>query len=91
MANPDPEHIDVMLEIADALGGRVRDDELQSFRTVTDTYLHPDDEAALDAFHAFNRRGVQRKRRMDLAWWCVRGGALILLAAGSLSVWLHGR
>lgn len=88
MANPTRAELDIMLRVAHALGGRVRDDGFRTFRTATDTWIHPDDEVARSASIDLNRAHVQRKWRMDRVWWCVRGGALLLLVAGAASAWL---
>jgi hypothetical protein len=43
-SNPDERTIQLMLELAEALGARVRGDELETYRTVNETFIHPDDE-----------------------------------------------
>jgi hypothetical protein len=40
---PEPDVIAVMIRLADALGGRVRGDEFETYRTPEDAYDHPDD------------------------------------------------
>jgi hypothetical protein len=42
--NPEDDEIQVLIDIASQLGARVRGDEFETFRTPTDTYVHPDDK-----------------------------------------------
>lgn len=41
--NPDDATLRLLLELAAPLGARVRGDELETYRTVDETYVHPDD------------------------------------------------
>lgn len=85
--DPLPADIDVMLMTARALGGRVVGEDFQTFRTATDTYLHADDKAGHDAANAVNHAFLQRKRRIDMVRWCIRGGALAVLVLGLVLTW----
>jgi hypothetical protein len=42
-SNPDDALLALMLDLARELGGRVRDEALQTYRSGTETYVHPDD------------------------------------------------
>lgn len=88
MKNPEPTDIDIMLEIAGALGGRVRNDDLETFRTPTEVYVHADDQAAHDAAWAITRDFLQKKRRTDRIWWMLRVGGLLIFILGVLATWL---
>lgn len=54
--NPSEETIKQMLLIAEHLHARVRGDELETYRTPTETYLHPDDAEE----HKSSREEVDR-------------------------------
>lgn len=45
-SNPDAESLRKMLALAERLGGRVRGDELETYRSPDEAYLHPDDAEA---------------------------------------------
>lgn len=67
--NPSNDTVTSMLALAKHLGARVRGDELETYRTANDTYLHPDDaekneesEADLQAW----------RRREQLKLWTIR-------------------
>lgn len=47
--NPGDQLLARMIELAGLLGARVRGDQLETYRTVDDTYLHPDDQALYDS------------------------------------------
>jgi hypothetical protein len=44
--NPSHEGLAAMIKLAAALGGRVRGDEFETYRTVDEVYDHPDDQPA---------------------------------------------
>jgi hypothetical protein len=54
--NPTEATIEQMLLIAEHLKARVRGDEFETYRTPTDTYLHPDDAEK----YAKSRKEVER-------------------------------
>jgi hypothetical protein len=64
--NPDDETVQWMLELASALGARVRGDELETYRTVDESYLHPDDRELLRASEEESRAMRRRNRRWQL-------------------------
>jgi hypothetical protein len=45
--NPDEETLAFMVSFASELGARVRGDEFETYRTVDETYVHPDDAKLL--------------------------------------------
>lgn len=44
-STPSGAFLELMIELADLLGARVRGDELETYRTLDDVYQHPDDAA----------------------------------------------
>jgi len=61
--NPDERLLEAMIELARLLGARVRNDDFETFRSLDECYLHPDDrEAALAA----GRPGRSAPRRARL-------------------------
>ncbi len=61
-SNPDERTLRVMLELAVSLGARVRGDELETYRSVKETYVHPDDEEAVRIARSTSRRMPWRTR-----------------------------
>lgn len=47
--NPGEPLVEAMIELAGHLGARVRNDDFETLRSLTDSYLHPDDRAERDA------------------------------------------
>lgn len=47
--NPDEKTLAFMVSFASSLGARVRGDEFETYRTVHETYLHPDDAKLVQA------------------------------------------
>lgn len=45
--NPTEEAIRAMIPLAESMNARVRGDEFETYRTVDDTYLHPDDRSQM--------------------------------------------
>lgn len=79
-----------MLELADELGARLRDNALRTDKTADETYRHPDDQAAVIRLRAAIRksrkldRTLQRPRRGALRTAMLVGAA----AAVALSAWI---
>lgn len=78
--NPDDDAIEQMIALADALGARVRGDEGETYRSLDDSYTHPDDEEA----HRATAASLDRWRRRERRTWIVRGivVALLVILAG---------
>jgi len=80
----DPGHdtLQWMIDLADELGGRVRDHTLKTYRTASDTYLHPDDEGArvqlANAIRQARRidKSPARARVYSSIWWAAIAFAL---------------
>ncbi|HYD59499.1 MAG TPA: hypothetical protein VEC35_04055 [Noviherbaspirillum sp.] len=77
--NPSDETITSMIALANHLHARVRGDEFETYRTVDETYLHPDDaqekaeaDASVDAL-------IRRTRRKQWLFNAVLFGTLISL------------
>lgn len=64
--NPDERLVEAMIELAGHLGARVRNDDFETLRSLTDSYVHPDDRAERDAAIAAARapRTMARGRRV---------------------------
>ena len=78
--NPDDATLALMLELAAAMGARVRGDELETYRTVDETYQHPDDRAEIEAAQREARENVRRTRRRQWALNAAIFGAFVLFA-----------
>jgi hypothetical protein len=77
--NPTEATLSVMLQFATHLGARVRGDELETYRTPTETYLHPDDAAAKDEGKRDTRALIRRTRLKSLALHAAIFGSFALL------------
>lgn len=77
--NPDDAALERMLALAAALGARVRGDEGETYRSLDDTYAHPDDEDDRRAAAAATQAWKRKERRI----WIVRGVAVALLAVAA--------
>lgn len=60
--NPSEDTLTAMIAFAGHLGARVRGDELETYRTATETYLHPDDTEAKAHSSAKTRALIRRAR-----------------------------
>jgi hypothetical protein len=78
--NPDDTTLECMIALAGVLGARVRGDEGETYRSLDDTYAHPDDEDDRRAAAAVSAQWARRERRI----WIFRGivVALLVIAAG---------
>lgn len=90
---PGEPFVALMIELAGYLGARVRGDEWETYRSVDDTYLHPDDEVERDLAHT--RRDGQAESglvhspgpRREARWRIVVDGALIVAGIVALSLY----
>lgn len=65
--NPEPEHIGYLIEFAKKLGGRVRGDQLETYKSAYETYAHPDDDLLSRRAKELSRATkINRKRRQIL-------------------------
>jgi hypothetical protein len=87
--NPDEASLQIMLNIADQLGARVRGDELETYRTLDDTFIHPDDQAEHDRARGAVRALRLRTRLRALAFHAVP--VALALMAGLVVSRLTGR
>jgi hypothetical protein len=85
--NPDEATLDGMCELASLLGARVRGDELETYRSSSDVYLHPDDaDARAEALKTTKEIVRQTKRRSFVVHFCIFGTLLLLgILAGTCS------
>lgn len=63
---PGREEIAFLLKIADAIGGRVRGDELETYRTPDETYVHPDDVLEKREQQNIGEKMLMRTRKRGL-------------------------
>lgn len=61
-SNPDERTLQAMLDLAEALGARVRGDELETYRSVNETFIHPDDEEDVRLARSSSRALLWRSR-----------------------------
>ena len=84
---PDEATLSLMLELAERLGARVRGDELETYRTPTETYLHPDDARKSGDDAALVKEMLHKRRirqwRLNMAIFVVF--ALLFLLVRALS------
>jgi|AraplaDrversion2_2_1032049.scaffolds.fasta_scaffold92993_2 hypothetical protein len=62
---PTQEFLRLMIELADLLGARVRGDALETYRTVDETYHHPDDRELIEQAAQLSRKLAREQRRRD--------------------------
>lgn len=79
--NPSNETITSMIALANKLKARVRGDELETYRSANETYIHPDD--AEKKTEADEDEDIEAwRRREQLKLWAIRaafiGGAALL-------------
>lgn len=77
--NPSEDTLTAMLALARELGARVRGDELETYRTATQSYLHPDDARAKAESDADTRALIRRTRLRSLALHAAIFGSFALL------------
>jgi hypothetical protein len=77
--NPDDDEIETMLQVARRLNARVRGDELETFSSVRETYVHPDDAPLLRDIKERSHRTTARARTIS---WVIKVGALTVLLIG---------
>lgn len=63
---PGREEIAFLLKIADEIAGRVRGDELETYRTPDETYVHPDDVLEKREQQNLGEKMVKRSRKRGL-------------------------
>ena len=77
--NPDERTIDAMCKLAALLGGRVRGDELETYRSSSEYYSHPDDEAErVETAHISKETLIRTKRDTFVMNCCIFGTFLVL-------------
>lgn len=77
-----------MLQIASDLGGRVIDSQIRTYKTPTERYFHPDDEAARRKLRATLRRARSRWIPYPgvLAKWVI---VLLVVILALIGLWLE--
>lgn len=83
--NPSEPFVALMIELAGYLGARVRGDEGETYRSLDDVYIHPDDKADL---HAADAPGPVNARIAWGTWW--RRGVLgFVIIVAAVQVYRH--
>lgn len=59
---PDERTLALMLDLSEGLGARVRGDELETYRTPTESYLHPDDGKQRSSDAALVEELIRKRR-----------------------------
>ena len=77
---PEADVIAVMLRLAEPLKARVRGDEFETYRSPTETYIHPDDKEAAENAEALRQASLTKHKRFELAWNIVRVALLAIIA-----------
>ena len=75
--NPSNDTVTSMLRLAAHLGARVRGDELETYRTATESYLHPDDAEAKTESDAEGQALIRRTRLKQWAFNAILLGGFI--------------
>lgn len=63
--NPSEEFLRLMIELAGLLGARARGDEFETYRSIDETYWHPDDRELIEEAAQLSREMASRQRRTD--------------------------
>jgi hypothetical protein len=86
---PTEAQIGLMIELSRSLSARVRGDDLETYRTPTETYAHTDDDQLrrATALPVAGRRSATTAQRVADY---IKIGALLLLAINFLAYVLHG-
>lgn len=80
--NPEDDELEIMLSIATTLGGRVRGDDNETYRTVSDTYIHPDDLADREVAKAEDARSRRAWQRRQIIWRWIQIFAALTFVIG---------
>lgn len=75
--NAEEDVLEVMLLLAKPLKARVRGDNNESYRSVSETYIHPDDVEEV----ATEKADYQRWKRRNLVWNILRFSLLAIVVA----------
>ncbi|MBY6243950.1 hypothetical protein [Methylosinus sp. Sm6] len=76
--DPEDNEIQMMIEIAAELNARVRGDEFETFRTPTETYLHPDDKSDKEKADVL---AIKLKKAMRCRQWFLNFVIILAFAA----------
>lgn len=79
--NPSDDEIETMLEVAHFLNARVRGDEFETYRSVNDTYIHPDDKEEFDQAKRQAKRAIIPSRLIPSI---IKIAALLIFLMGLL-------
>ncbi len=80
--NPGGDFTGLMIELADKIGARVRGDELETYRTVDEEYIHPDDVELVRQMQEASAKREVKRSRWNMAVTTFRVLAVLILLAG---------
>ncbi|WP_139232641.1 hypothetical protein [Duganella sp. CF458] len=83
--NPSEEFLGLMIELAGLLGARARGDEFETYRSLDETYHHPDDRELIAQAAERSRKLASEVRRKD---WMVR---IATVGVAALIGWSYAR
>ena len=86
---PESDVIEVMLRIAGPLNARVRGDELETYKTGSEMFIHPDDKLEAENAEAIRKELVSKHRRKQRAWNIFRIVMLTIVVALLIMKWLR--
>lgn len=88
-SNPSDRMIALMIELASHLGARVRGDEGESYRTVNDTYVHPDDILSAEPDSSSESPSESSAGSRPTVRSFIRGARNLLLTVVALVLLVH--
>ncbi|RLP52931.1 MAG: hypothetical protein D6160_18135 [Ketobacter sp.] len=86
--NPEPAHIEQFIELANILGGRVRGDELETYKAANETYFHPDDKSLIEQAKQISRSTKRRRNKRQIL---INGGIFAFFLVLALFVIVLGK
>lgn len=86
--NPEEAELAAMIDVASRLNARVRGDELETYRSASDTYIHPDDKDEANQSEIESKQTIKRTRSTRLIFLVIQIIAFLLLLGGLLTAYL---
>lgn len=80
--NPGDGEIQAMINIANRLGARVRGDDFSTFKTLEESYIHPDDQGEFSQAEVESKRAISRVKRNRMISLAIKVTAFAVLVAG---------
>jgi hypothetical protein len=80
--NPDEIGIQAMINIAKYLGARVRGDEFETYESLDNTYIHPEDRDEARFAQEKSAAYLTQHNRTKTIWWIIKVVSLLMLIIG---------